>query len=126
MREPRWLKNLVISAFIKQFNVVMAEAEEPDHTSYDSFNAFFTRALKEGARPLADTDILCPADGAVSQAGIIEDGKLLQAKGIRYSFEALADTCAGPEFEGGERIKTVRGVGYVYTLPPSQDNEGQA
>ena len=89
MQRPRWLKNLIISLFIKQFNVVMAEAEEPDHTSYDSFNAFFTRALKEGARPLADAELLCPADGAVSQLGAIREGLLLQAKGRYYTVEDL-------------------------------------
>ncbi len=106
LREPRWLKNLVISLFIKQFNVVMAEAEDADHTSYDSFNAFFTRALKAGARPLADSDILCPADGAVSQLGAIREGLLLQAKGRYFTVEDLlgGDAERAAQFRGGQFI----------------------
>jgi len=106
MQRPRWLKNLIISLFIKQFNVVMAEAEEPDHTSYDSFNAFFTRALKEGARPLADAELLCPADGAVSQLGAIREGLLLQAKGRYYTIEDLlgGDAERAAAFRGGKFI----------------------
>jgi phosphatidylserine decarboxylase len=82
----------------------MTEAEQNDLAGYRSFNDFFTRALNPSARPIDPTSstVACPADGAVSQVGVIEDGKLLQAKGIRYSFEALADGCAGPEFEGGQ------------------------
>ena len=81
----------------------MAEAERPDLASYRSFNDFFSRALTPEARPIdaAPDSVVSPADGVVSQAGIIERGEVLQAKGVRYSFGALADVCAGPEYEGG-------------------------
>lgn len=81
----------------------MAEAERPDLDSYRSFNDFFTRALAPGARPIdpAPDAVVSPADGVVSQTGLIERGELVQAKGIRYPFGALADVCAAPEFEGG-------------------------
>jgi phosphatidylserine decarboxylase len=101
--EHPWIRGPFIRTFARTYGVDMAEAERPDLADYRSFNDFFTRALEPTARPIAEGEhvLACPADGAVSQAGLIEDGKLLQAKGIRYSFEALADVCAGPEFEGG-------------------------
>jgi phosphatidylserine decarboxylase len=67
----------------------MAEAADPDPTSYASFNEFFTRALREGARPLAGTRWLCPVDGAVSQFGRIEDGRCFQAKGHHFTTTEL-------------------------------------
>ncbi len=102
--ERQWIRTPCIRAFARAYSVDMTEAERPDLTSYCSFNDFFTRALTSAARPIdpAQDTLACPADGAVSQVGTIEHGELLQAKGVRYSFEALADACAGPEFEGGQ------------------------
>ncbi|MFT3718762.1 archaetidylserine decarboxylase [Pseudorhodoferax sp.] len=79
----------LIRRFVRRYGVDMAEAAEPDIAAYASFNDFFTRALRDGARPLADADLVCPVDGAISQFGAIEDGRILQAKGHRYSAEAL-------------------------------------
>ncbi len=86
---PVWLKNRAIGAFVRHFRVDMSEAEEPDVRAYPCFNAFFTRALKEGARPIAPADVVCPADGTVSQLGTISEGLIFQAKGRYYSTEAL-------------------------------------
>jgi phosphatidylserine decarboxylase len=101
---PAWLKNWLIRQFIKVFKVDMSEAAEPDYTSYACFNDFFTRPLREGARPLAAADILCPADGAISQLGSITDGQLLQAKGRYFSTEDLLGGDAGraASFNGGQ------------------------
>lgn len=85
LERPVTLKNWVIGAFIRHFDVDMSEAREPDYRQYASFNAFFTRALVEGARPLAEADVLCPADGAISQLGDIVGGRIFQAKGQDYS-----------------------------------------
>ena len=85
--EIPWLKNTFIRWFVRRYNVDMNEAVHTDPTAYPSFNAFFTRALRDGARaidPGADA-VACPADGAVSQAGRIEGGRILQAKGQWYS-----------------------------------------
>jgi len=103
LEHPVWLKNWLIHIFIRHFGVNMAEAADPDPTSYAAFNAFFTRALREGARPLAQADILCPADGAISQLGAIEQGRIFQAKGQSYSaWELLGgDTERAPLFDGG-------------------------
>lgn len=103
LRHPIWLKNLIIHMFIKQFKVDMSEAANPDPTSYASFNAFFTRALREDARPLANADIVCPADGAISQLGDIEDGRIFQAKGQSFStWELLGgDSERAHVFDGG-------------------------
>ena len=67
----------------------MSEAAEPDIASYPTFNAFFTRALRPGARPLADADFICPVDGSISQFGAIDDDRIIQAKNHNYSTIAL-------------------------------------
>lgn len=96
----------LVHLFAKAYAVNMAEAERPRLGQYHSFNDFFTRSLSPGARPLdpSPAAIVSPADGVVSQVGRIEGGKLLQAKGIRYEFEALADVCSDPVFEGGSFV----------------------
>jgi phosphatidylserine decarboxylase len=102
--EWRWLKDLLIAQIARRFQVDMADALEPDLKAYPSFNAFFTRALKPGARPLAPADgvIFCPADGAISQAGPIGAGRILQAKGLDYSAaELLGDEALGTIFANG-------------------------
>ena len=101
--EARWVRGPLVRTFARVYGVDMAEAERPDLASYRSFNDFFTRPLAPDARPVdpATDSVVSPADGVVSQTGTIERGELLQAKGIRYSFGALAGACAGPTYEGG-------------------------
>ena len=84
-----WLKNALMKWFIKRFNVDMSEAQQEDYHAYPCFNEFFTRPLKEGARPIAsgETTLVCPVDGAVSQVGDIEAGTIYQAK--RHNYSAL-------------------------------------
>jgi len=79
----------VIRWFIRRYGVDMSEAADPNAAHYPSFNEFFTRALKSGARPLAAADLLCPVDGAISQFGAIVGGDIFQAKGHRYTTKAL-------------------------------------
>ena len=79
----------VISWFVRKYGVDMTEAHAPDLASYGSFNEFFTRALRDGVRPLAASDFVCPVDGAISQFGSIEHDQIFQAKGHRYSTTAL-------------------------------------
>lgn len=95
----RWM----IRNFIARYQVNMAEAANPDIDSYASFNAFFTRALKPGARPLADADLVCPVDGAISQFGAIEQDQIFQAKGHSYSTRALVggDAKLAEQFQDG-------------------------
>ena len=89
----RWkpFKNFAIRVYTRLNSVNLEEAEITDRFGYESLNAFFTRALKAGARPLdEDTDNwLCPVDGTVSQAGSIENGRVFQAKGHDYSLQEL-------------------------------------
>jgi phosphatidylserine decarboxylase len=101
---PR-IKNALLRAFLSGFDVNMAEALESDPYAYRSFNAFFTRALKPGARPI-DPDprhIVSPVDGALSQCGELEGNRLLQAKGHYYSLEELlaGDMEAVEAYRGG-------------------------
>jgi len=106
LRQPIWLKNWVIRRFIRHFNVNMAEAAQPDPQRYANFNDFFTRALQDGARPIADADIVCPADGAISQVGAIHDGFLFQAKGRYFSTAALlgGDQVRAAQFADGQFV----------------------
>jgi phosphatidylserine decarboxylase len=83
------LTTRVIRWFVGRYGVNMSEAANSDIASYASFNEFFTRPLKAGARPLTQTDYICPVDGAISQFGAIERDQIFQAKGHRYSTTAL-------------------------------------
>jgi len=104
LRHPIWLKNWIIGQFVRAFGVDMNEAAEPDCTRYACFNDFFTRPLREGARPLVVADVLCPADGAISQLGEISNGLLFQAKGRYFSAEELlgGDAVRAAQFAGGQ------------------------
>ncbi len=89
--EHPWIKNLLIKAAIRAFDINMQEAASDRVEDYENFNAFFTRQLKTGARPI-DSDprtLISPADGVISQAGDIDRNRVLQAKGIDYSLARL-------------------------------------
>ena len=99
------VKNLLIRSFLRGFKVNMSEAAQPNPLQYPSFNAFFTRALRQ-AHERSDIDpgaLVSPVDGTVSQIGRLDGSKLLQAKGHDYTLEALLD--GAPEwaqrFTGG-------------------------
>ncbi len=102
-KEAGKLTTGVIRWFVRRYNVNMAEAANPDIAGYKSFNEFFTRPLRAGARPLADADFLCPVDGAISQFGAIERDQIFQAKGHSYSTTALVggDRELAKKFENG-------------------------
>ena len=101
-----WVKTPFITWFVKRYQVDMSQALEENPTAYSSFNDFFTRALKPDARPLDQTSgsILCPADGAISQLGKIEHGRIFQAKGHSFSVQELLGGNAelAAPFQGGE------------------------
>jgi phosphatidylserine decarboxylase len=93
LTRTRWqpFKDLMIRLVIRIYRVDMDQALEPDPRAYPTFNSFFTRALRPEARPpAAEPDaVLSPADGTLSQAGRIVDGRLFQAKGQEYSLDEL-------------------------------------
>src|SRR5512139_2411553 len=93
----------VIRWFVGRYQVNMNEAANPDIASYPSFNEFFTRPLRDGARPLAAADFICPVDGAISQFGAIERDQIFQAKGHSYSTTALVggDAALAERFADG-------------------------
>ena len=99
------IKNALIRSFVGHFHPDMSEAEQPDPLQYESFNAFFTRALRAQARPF-DPDravLVSPVDGIVSQIGRLEGSWLVQAKGHAYTLESLlaADPSWAARFQGG-------------------------
>jgi phosphatidylserine decarboxylase len=93
----------VIRKFVAHYKVDMSEAADPRIESYASFNDFFTRPLREGARPLAAAPFICPVDAAISQFGPIEHDQLFQAKGHSYSTRALVggDQALAHQFDHG-------------------------
>ncbi len=97
-------KNFLIGRVVRRYRVDMTAARQPDPLAYPHFNAFFTRALRADARP-PDPDpcaIACPADGRISQAGSIRDGRIVQAKGQDFSVaELLADADAAAVYRDG-------------------------
>jgi phosphatidylserine decarboxylase len=102
-----WFKNWLIRGFMKLYAIDMSDAVEPNPLAYGSFNEFFTRALKSGTRNIAAgaREIACPVDGTISEAGLIEGDKLLQAKGRNYTLrELLAAQPWAKHFEGGSFV----------------------
>jgi phosphatidylserine decarboxylase len=97
------LTHAVIRKFVAHYGVDMAEAADPRIESYRSFNDFFTRALREGARPISDAAFVCPVDAAISQFGPIEHDQIFQAKGHSYSTRALlgGDQALAHQFDHG-------------------------
>ena len=103
--EVPWLRDRLIRRFIAAYDVDMSEAAR-GVGEFTSFNDFFTRELKPGARPLADASqyVPSPADGAVSQIGRIEEGRIFQAKGRHFTAAQLlgGDKQAAARFDGGQ------------------------
>jgi len=99
------IKNFLINLFIRHYQVNMEEAVHANATDYTHFNDFFTRHLKNNARPIATAgnQIACPVDGSISQLSTINDGKIFQAKGYSYSLRSLLgdSTDRAHPFHGG-------------------------
>jgi phosphatidylserine decarboxylase len=93
----------LIRWFVGKYGVDMSEAANPDIASYPSFNEFFTRALRDGVRPLAQADYVCPVDGAISQFGDIDDHQIFQAKGHKFTTAELVggDQTLAAHFQHG-------------------------
>jgi len=108
------LRNALIRGVLRAYPMIdLNEAADPDPLAYPSFNAFFTRALRPGLRPLAggERDVVAPVDGTLSQAGAVRDGQLLQAKGMHYTAaDLLADEAAARRYDGG-------GFACIYLAP---------
>jgi phosphatidylserine decarboxylase len=97
------LTHWIIRKFVAHYKVNMAEAVDPRIESYATFNDFFTRPLREGARPLAASPFICPVDAAISQFGPIKHDQIFQAKGHSYSTRALVggDQALAHQFDHG-------------------------
>ncbi|MGL4996417.1 MAG: archaetidylserine decarboxylase [Deefgea sp.] len=97
------LTTAVIRGFVAKYQVNMAEAANPDIAAYPTFNEFFTRPLKADARPIANAELICTVDGAISQFGPIEKNQIYQAKGKYFTTKALlgGDGELAKKFENG-------------------------
>ena len=105
VRQP-WLKQLLIDGLIRAYKVDLADAAQPDPRAYPDFVSFFTRTLRDGARPLAGDErtLVSPADGTVSACGHVDGDQLLQAKGRTFTTAELlgGDFALASEFADGE------------------------
>ncbi|HKT27742.1 archaetidylserine decarboxylase [Dyella sp.] len=100
-------KNFLIGKIVHSYQVDMTEAAQPDPFAYSHFNAFFTRKLRPDARraDAAPGALISPADGRISQAGPIDDGRIFQAKGQSYTAaELLGDEAAAAPYRNGRFI----------------------
>lgn len=108
LAESRFFRKPFIGLFSRFFKVDLSEAVIENPSEFENFNAFFTRALKNGSRPIDDRRgaIVSPADGAISQLGKITSNRLLQAKGREYTIEDLlvCDSAAASQFSDGSFI----------------------
>ena len=99
------LKNFLIRQAIARYGIDLGDAQQSNIEDYPSFNHFFTRALKPGARPVDQTDtaLISPADGTISQLGAVRDGNIFQAKGHWFSTASLLglDGASCARFGGG-------------------------
>ena len=106
----RWpfFKNALTAWFVKQYQVDMSLAKNPDIKGYPDFNHFFTRELRANARPIADAPnaIVSPVDGRISAIGLIKNGTIIQAKQHSYSLQSLlgGDAELASQFENGSFI----------------------
>ncbi len=100
--ETPWFKNSFIKYFAKAFNINWDESRIKEINQFKHFNDFFTRELKEGARPLSNADVVMPADGAIACNGHLEGLKFIRAKGHDFDLAALlADSDLASEFNNG-------------------------
>lgn len=112
LAEKKWgfVTHSIIRLFAKKYQINLAEAEKSQPSDYASFNEFFIRPLKADARPInAEANALCfPADGKVSECGVIADNQLLQAKGHSFTLETLLanDFAIAEQFRNGSFITT--------------------
>jgi phosphatidylserine decarboxylase len=102
-----WLKNFLLEIFVKRYRVDMRDAVEQNINNYVTFNDFFTRALRRESRPIcSDGDrvvVVSPCDCRVSQMGKINDGTMIQAKGINYSvMQLVRDESLAAYFQCGD------------------------
>ncbi len=104
--QVKWFKNAFIRFIIWKFNVNLSEAAVSDRAYYASFNAFFTRELRAGIRPIATGEevIVSPVDGAISQLGPIVEQSIVQAKGRSYTVEELlgGDKALAEQYQQGQ------------------------
>ena len=102
--------HFIIRQFARAYKINWQEAAQPNPSDYPTFNQFFTRALKDGARPIVagDNQIALPADGRVSQSGEIQADQLLQAKGHSFTLEDLlaGDAYLTAQFRNGSFLTT--------------------
>lgn len=109
-KQGGWFTQLVIKAFARYYHVDMKEAQDPEFSAYRTFNEFFVRPLRAGARPIVVEENLLaqPADGAISQLGTIHEQQILQAKGHHYTLEALlaGNYMLAEEFKNGQFVTT--------------------
>ena len=125
LAEQKWgaVTHFIIKLFAKQYKVNLAEAEKSQPSDYATFNEFFIRPLKAGARPIVEDEkaLALPADGRVSEFGRINDDRLIQAKGHYFNLDMLLanDTEMAAKFKNGDFITTYLSPSDYHRVPVS-------
>lgn len=97
-----WFKNLFISQFAKIYKIAWQDYERQSPEQFINFNDFFTRELKEGARPISDAALISPADGKIAASGALDKTQFIHAKGHNFTLESLiADPQLADTFKDG-------------------------
>lgn len=98
------IKNMTLNVMINKFNINLDEAASKNFDDYEHFNAFFTRALKDGTRPIDESkdSLVSPVDGVISQMGDIAHDAILQAKGHHYTIKDLLASEMTEDFIDGQ------------------------
>ena len=100
---PRVLRRPIYGGFARYAGADLSQLDRPID-AFERFDDFFTRPLRDGARPIADGAgvVVSPCDGVVSESGVADGGRLIQCKGRDYTVAGLlADAAEARSFEGG-------------------------
>ncbi len=97
---PLVIREACLKRFSDSFGITINEAEKPLNT-YESFNQFFTRSLKDDCRPIANADVVSPVDALLLVHGAIQNDQVIQAKGVSYSVKQLLGLDDASRYEGG-------------------------
>jgi phosphatidylserine decarboxylase len=103
---PRRIQSSILRSYAKAYRLTPGEAEHPID-QYDSLQAFFTRRLGAGLRPMPsdENEVVAPSDGTICEAGLATAGKLLEAKGSLFTLQALlADDTLAASLTGGPYV----------------------
>ena len=94
---------LVVDTYCRLYDVDLSDCAQ--RSGWDSFDAFFTRSLRQGARPMPEDPrvIVSPADGVLATIGDVDDAARFLVKGRPYSTsELVGGDAEAARYRGGK------------------------